>query len=288
MIRSWLLFTLCAALFGLSPVAQAEGAPSAAPTLGGYDAQADAKADIDAALARAAQADRAALLIFGADWCHDSRGLASALAGEGRLAALLAAHYEPVLIDIGLRHRNIDQMQRFGVAEPFGTPTVLIVDGQGVLLNAATVHDWRAVDDAAPSDLEAYLRRLSGTPAELPVAIASVDVAAVAESWASLQDARAVIAERRAAGEISAEEAQRDEAYALGMARSLTRRAMGRLAAERRIEIAAVADLSALGVMVSEDLTEAVSAHLNDIEINIPRRIQRSRRETARALGAGP
>jgi hypothetical protein len=47
-----------------------------------YDETADAAAQIDAALAEAAARAGPALLVFGANWCHDSRGLAHTL-GDG-------------------------------------------------------------------------------------------------------------------------------------------------------------------------------------------------------------
>ena len=44
-----------------------------------YPQDADASAVIDAALAQARDEDKQALIVFGADWCHDSRGLAEML-----------------------------------------------------------------------------------------------------------------------------------------------------------------------------------------------------------------
>ena len=110
-----------------------------------YDAARDAGADVDATLARARETGRHALLVFGANWCHDSRGLARKFS-DPRLAAMLSENYELLYVDVGKRDRNIDVAQRFGVDEIRGTPTVVIVSAEGEVLNLDTAHDWRTAD----------------------------------------------------------------------------------------------------------------------------------------------
>jgi len=101
----------------------------------------DAMAEADAALARAEERGTRLLLVFGANWCHDSRGLAGHFAQDD-MAALIAEHYELVWIDIAWRERNIDVLHRFGAAAIYGTPTVLIYDPAQGLMNADTMHSW--------------------------------------------------------------------------------------------------------------------------------------------------
>lgn len=106
-----------------------------------YPQDADAAAVIDAALAQARDEDKPALIVFGADWCHDSRGLAAKLDEDAQLSSLIADQYVLVRVDVGQRHRNQDQLARFGVIESFGTPTLVISDGAGALQNGLTAHD---------------------------------------------------------------------------------------------------------------------------------------------------
>lgn len=106
-----------------------------------YAADADAMAETDAALDRAEERGTRLLLVFGANWCHDSVGLADHFS-QADMAALIAEHYELVYVDIGWRERNIDVLHRFGAAATYGTPTVLIYDPVLGLLNGDTMHSW--------------------------------------------------------------------------------------------------------------------------------------------------
>lgn len=103
-----------------------------------FDPSIDAHAAVNAALARAAADDKLVLVVMGANWCHDSRALASYMM-EAELAELLEAEYETVYIDVGLPQTgdgfNLDIAERFGVTSE-GTPNVLALDGAGTLLNS--------------------------------------------------------------------------------------------------------------------------------------------------------
>jgi thiol-disulfide isomerase/thioredoxin len=114
------------------------GQPEASP----FDTKADAKAEVDAALARAKMGNRMALIVMGANWCHDSRALAGWLA-QPRFAAMIVSRYELVYVDVGYKDRNIDIARRFGLKSIKGTPTVMIVNGNGKLLNKKDAPTWR-------------------------------------------------------------------------------------------------------------------------------------------------
>ena len=114
------------------------GQPEASP----FDAKADAKAEVDAALARAKTGNRMALIVMGANWCHDSRALAGWFA-QPRFAAMIVSRYELVYVDVGYKDRNIDIARRFGLKSIKGTPTVMIVNGNGKLLNKKDAPTWR-------------------------------------------------------------------------------------------------------------------------------------------------
>lgn len=102
-----------------------------------FDPSLDASAAVDTALAKAAAEDRLVLLVMGANWCHDSRALASYLM-EPELAAVLDEKFEPVFLNVGLPQTgdgyNLDIAERFGVT-PAGTPNVLVLNGEGELIN---------------------------------------------------------------------------------------------------------------------------------------------------------
>jgi thiol-disulfide isomerase/thioredoxin len=154
---------MLAAIPLLGPTAQAAPEelpdhPEARP----FDAKANAKTEVDAALARAKAANKMALIVMGANWCHDSRALAGWFA-QPRFAAMIVARYELVYVDVGMRDRNIDIARRFGLKSIKGTPTVLIVDGDGRLLNKKDAPTWR--NAAARSQDEIYRAFAEFTPA---------------------------------------------------------------------------------------------------------------------------
>ena len=134
------------------------GHPEASP----FDAKANARADVDAALARAKSGNRMALIIMGANWCHDSRALAGWLA-QPHFAAMVVSRYELVYVDIGYKDRSIDIAQRFGLKSIKGTPTVLIADGNGKLLNKNDAPKWR--NAGSRSSIEIYRAFAEFTPA---------------------------------------------------------------------------------------------------------------------------
>ena len=95
----------------------------------------DPLADVQQALGRAGDGDRLALVVLGANWCHDSRALASRL-HRSPLAEVIQQHYELVFVDVGFYEKGREVTQQFGVAHYYATPTVLIIDPlNGQLVN---------------------------------------------------------------------------------------------------------------------------------------------------------
>ena len=107
-----------------------------------YDETADAKSDIAQTLAAAKAENKKGLLVFGANWCHDSRALAAHFE-KPRFQNLIESNYKLVYVDVGQKNRNIDQAQKFGVSEIVGTPTVFVTNSEGVVLNSETAPTWR-------------------------------------------------------------------------------------------------------------------------------------------------
>jgi thiol-disulfide isomerase/thioredoxin len=143
-------------------LAEAPTEASAHPEASPFDPKANAKAEVDAALSRAKAADKMSLIVMGANWCHDSRALAGWFATP-RFAAMLTTRYELVYVDVGYKDRNLDIARQFGIKSIKGTPTVLIVDGNGKLLNKKDAPTWR---NAASRSEDAIFRAFAEfTPA---------------------------------------------------------------------------------------------------------------------------
>ena len=142
MIRAAIAASLALALAACASVPDSAPHPEARL----YAAEADALADVERALARSAVSGKRVLLVLGANWCHDSRALAGWLETP-RFAALTAAHYEVVYVDVGVpqtgKGRNLDIASRFGLAEMVGTPALLVLTPEGRALNPDTAASWR-------------------------------------------------------------------------------------------------------------------------------------------------
>lgn len=112
----------------------------------------DALGVTEASLTEAREQDKLLLVILGANWCHDSKALASRL-DDPALATVLDDHYETLVIGIGYFEQGFDVARRLGMEIYPHTPTVLIYDPQaGALVNLDDHHVWR--DAARLSDEE--------------------------------------------------------------------------------------------------------------------------------------
>lgn len=112
-----------------------------------FDEKANANDQVNQALALAAtQEGKMVLVVMGGNWCHDSRALAGWF-DTPRFAAMLKQRYELVYIDVGIpqigQGKNLDIAKRFGIKKIKGTPTVMILTGEGKLLNRKDTPTWR-------------------------------------------------------------------------------------------------------------------------------------------------
>lgn len=113
---------LAACLLAITTVAGAAPGP--------YDEAADARAEIRAAQAAAAQAKVPVLVVFGANWCGDCKVLDMAFK-EGASAPLIARHFKVVKVDVGRFDRNVDIAEAYGVPLKSGIPAVAVLSDQG-------------------------------------------------------------------------------------------------------------------------------------------------------------
>jgi thiol-disulfide isomerase/thioredoxin len=104
-----------------------------------FAADRDARADVDAALAEARLNGKTVIVIMGANWCHDSISLADRLQSP-RFADMLRARYVVVYVDVGTPQtgngRNLQIAKRFSIDKVKNTPLVMMVSGNGKLLNS--------------------------------------------------------------------------------------------------------------------------------------------------------
>jgi len=91
-----------------------------------YNEAADAKAEIEQALATAGTTKRNVLVIFGANWCEDCRALDASLKSQ-KNAELLAKEFVVVKVDVGNFDRNGTLTTRYGNPTKKGIPAAIVL-----------------------------------------------------------------------------------------------------------------------------------------------------------------
>jgi thiol-disulfide isomerase/thioredoxin len=154
------------------PATRAGDAPQVAPkAVEGpiYDEKADAKADIAAALVRAAKENRRVLIQWGGNWCGWCRLLHKLFKENQAIAKVLLYEYDVVMVDIGNFDKNLDVAGKYeAYTEGFkkaGVPYLTVLDARGNLivnqdtssLEAGQGHDPKKVLDFLNKNKAAYL-----------------------------------------------------------------------------------------------------------------------------------
>lgn len=126
-------------------------------------------AEVEAALAEARSGGRKAILVFGADWCGDSRALAAILSSD-TFRVRFGNRFSVTFIDVGHpvdgQGRNLDLIARFGIDKMTGTPEVLAIGREGKPLNTlADAHSWHDAADRSTRAIFKWLDALDLPPA---------------------------------------------------------------------------------------------------------------------------
>jgi len=122
-----------------------------------FDSEANAWADLNTTLMAAKTNGKMSLVVMGANWCHDSRGLASHFEDTEFRTQYIDPYYEQVYIDVGEKDRNIDIAHKFGLEAIVGTPTVFFVTSDGDVLNLDDATGWRNSASRSREDIIASL-----------------------------------------------------------------------------------------------------------------------------------
>nr|WP_283104624.1 thioredoxin family protein [Shewanella olleyana] len=86
------------------------------------------------------------LVVMGAQWCHDSRGLAANFSNQ-TMQPILTSRFETVFVDVGYFDDKHSLAQKYGYPAYFGTPTVMVIQPKtGQLLNEVNLSKWQSAD----------------------------------------------------------------------------------------------------------------------------------------------
>lgn len=97
-----------------------------------YDGEADAAAQIAAAVAKAKKENRRVLIQWGANWCGWCHLLHDCFRNEAEVRRTLQYEYDLVLVDVGHADKNLELAEKYGADfAGKGLPYLTILDGDG-------------------------------------------------------------------------------------------------------------------------------------------------------------
>ncbi len=159
-MKNWLPALALVLALPVSPVHAADTASADHPEARPFAEDADTQQALAGALQAAAVDGRNLIVIMGANWCHDSRALAGWFTTP-HFAQMLARQYHVVYIDVGNpqmgKGRNLEIAKRFGIKKVKGTPLVMLVSPDGMLLNSKKdAASWRNSASRSENDIFRY------------------------------------------------------------------------------------------------------------------------------------
>ncbi len=133
--------------------------PALHPNPNLYRNDADARAEIKEAVARAAKDHQRVLLVFGANWCYDCHVLDQAL-HQVDVAPLLEKNFCVVHVDIGDDgKKNADLAKDYDIPIEKGVPALAVLSADGKLLYSQRNGEWESARSLDPDDVIAFLNK---------------------------------------------------------------------------------------------------------------------------------
>ena len=142
--------------WGAFATAQMAAVPAAQVHI--YDVNADAKADVAAAIKKAHVEHKRVLLDFGGNWCGDCKVLDINF-HKAENEALLKKYYVLVDIDIGRMDKNVELATQYGVPLSKGVPALSVVDGNGKVVYAQANGEFEAMRKMDPASVGEFLEK---------------------------------------------------------------------------------------------------------------------------------
>lgn len=100
-----------------------------------YNPEANAMADLKAAIAKAAKANKHVLVQVGGNWCTWCIAFHQLVNTTALLKQTITENYEYVLVNWDKEHHNDEAMKYLGFPNRFGYPVFVVLDGKGKVLH---------------------------------------------------------------------------------------------------------------------------------------------------------
>lgn len=99
-------------------------------------------AQVAQTLAAAKAEQKLALIVLGAQWCHDSKGLAKNFSTV-EMQQILSAKYQVLFVDVGYLEKGFELVKQFNQPIYYGTPTVMVIDPMNnQFINKHSMKKW--------------------------------------------------------------------------------------------------------------------------------------------------
>ena len=129
---------------------------------GPYDETADARLEVQRALADAATARTSVLVVFGANWCADCKILDMTMKKDPT-SALVAREFKVVKVDVGRFDRNVDLATAFGVPLKSGIPAIAILSPRHEVLYATRAGELADARKMGDVGIHEFFRRAAAS-----------------------------------------------------------------------------------------------------------------------------
>ncbi len=118
-------------------------------------------------LSAATKQNQKAIFVLGAQWCHDSKGLAQKFSTP-QMQKVLNDNYQVLFIDVGYLEKGFDVVKQFDLPVYYGTPTVMVVDPSSAkVLNRSSMQKWLNADKVPLTEYVEYFDSFSSNSNEL-------------------------------------------------------------------------------------------------------------------------
>ncbi|MDE0957074.1 MAG: thioredoxin family protein [Planctomycetota bacterium] len=156
----------------LSLAQESEKAQKKAPPV--YDTEADAAADIAAAVERAKKEHKRVLVVYGGNWCGWCVKLDEFFKKDRTVSRTIRYEYEVVKVDIGKFDKNIGLVDGYGaMIKKKGVPYITVLDGDGKVVAHQNTGDLEEGDHHDSVKVEKFLQAQKSPPVDAEQVLAT-------------------------------------------------------------------------------------------------------------------
>lgn len=159
-MRATITFTLLFLLAASLAVAQEKQAVTL------YNPDADAAAELDAAIQKANREGKHVLVQVGGNWCPWCIKLDKLFSTNDTIKTYIAKNYVFLLVNYSKENKNLPTLARLGYPQRFGFPVMVVLDGSGNRLHTQDSGFLEAGGTHSPEKVLTFLRNWTASAVE--------------------------------------------------------------------------------------------------------------------------